>query len=92
MFCRSSTTAENVAIGEVQFWLNSTCNSTTSLRERTDVNVSVVDNYSIKFNLSRSLEGYYTCGKQIGKNCMTSTEKALICKYARLYCMYQLNV
>ena len=86
MFCRSSTTAENIAISEVQFWLNSTmsCDNSASLQERTDVNVSVVDNYSIKFNLTRSLEGYYMCGKQVGENCMTSAEKALICKYAWL--------
>ena len=88
MFCRSSTTAEDVAISDVRFWLNSTaCNSTTSLRERKDVNVSEVDNYSIKFNVTRSLEGYYTCGKQVDENCVMSTELALICKYGYTACI-----
>ena len=81
MFCRTSITAENIAISEVQFWLNLTCNSTTSIRQRTDVNVSEVDNYSIKFNLTRDLEGYYTCGKQVSEDCMMSSATALICKY-----------
>ena len=88
MFCRSSTTAENVAISDVQFWLNSTsCNSATSLQQRMDVNVSEIDNYSIKFNLTRSLEGYYTCGKQVGENCVLSTERELICKYGYTACI-----
>ena len=87
MFCRSSITAENVAISEVQFWLNlTTCNSTTSLQERVDVNVSVFDD-SIKFNLTRNLEGYYTCGKKVGENCVMSTEKELICKYGYTACI-----
>ena len=78
MLCRSFTTAENIPISEVQFWLNyTTCNNISSLREREDVNVLEVDSYSIKFNLTRSLEGYYTCGK----NCIISTERELICKY-----------
>jgi hypothetical protein len=84
MFCRTFTTAENVPISEVQFWLNYTsCSSTSSLREREDINVLEVDSYSIKFNLTRDLEGYYTCGKQVGdhENCVMSTERELICKY-----------
>lgn len=82
IFCRTSITAENVAISEVQFWLNSTtCNSITSLRERTDVHISEVDSNSIKFNLTRDLEGYYTCGKQVGENCEMSHARVLICKY-----------
>ena len=80
MLCRSFTTAENVPISEIQFWLNSTtCNNTTSLRER-DVNVLEVDSYSIKFNLTRNLEGYYTCGKQVNENCIVSFQIELICK------------
>ena len=84
MFCRTSATAENVPISEVQFWLNFTTCSSPSLREleREDVSVLEVDVYSIKFNLTRSLEGYYACGKraQVGENCARSTEKALVCK------------
>ena len=86
MLCRTYTTAENVPISEVQFWLNSTtCNSTTSLRQRDDVNVLEVDSYSIKFNLTRNLEGYYTCGKQVNENCIMSTERELICKCGYSY-------
>jgi hypothetical protein len=95
MSCRTFTTAENVAISEVQFWLNyTTCNSTTSLRERGDVNVLEVDSYSIKFNLTRNLEGYYTCGKQVGdsENCVMSTERELICKYTGTIVMALLYV
>ena len=86
MLCRSFTTAENIPISEVQFWLNyTTCNNDTSLREREDVNVLDVDSYSIRFNLTRSLEGYYTCGKQVDENCIKSTKRELICKYNTLY-------
>ena len=86
MLCRTYTTAENVPISEVQFWLNSTtCNSTTSLRQRDDVNVLEVDSYSIKFNLTHSLEGYYACGKQVHENCIMSTERELICKCGYSY-------
>lgn len=82
MFCRTSATAENIPLGEVKFWLNRTTCDThdPSLRQRTDVNVLVVDNYRIKFNLTRSLEGYYTCGKHIDMNCVMSNQKELICK------------
>jgi hypothetical protein len=81
MFCRTFTTAENVAISEIKFWLNSTtCNSTTSLREREDIKILEVDGYSIKFSLTRSLEGYYTCGKLVNENCVMSSERELICK------------
>ena len=83
MFCRTSATAENVPISEVQFWLNyTTCDNSTSLREREDINVIEVDSYSIQFNLTRRLEGYYTCGKRVGENCVMSTKKPLICKYS----------
>ena len=82
ILCRSFTTAENIPISEVQFWLNyTTCNNATSLRQREDINVLEVDSYSIKLNLTHSLEGYYTCGKQVDENCIMSTKRELICKY-----------
>ena len=85
MFCRTSTTAENLLLSEVKFWLNrTTCDThNPSLRERTDldVNILAVDKYRIKFNLTRSLEGYYTCGKHVDEKCVISTQKELICKY-----------
>ncbi len=94
MSCRTITTAENVPISEVQFWLNYTvCNSTTSLRAREDIKILEVDSYSIKFNLTRSLEGHYTCGKQVDENCVMSTKKELICKCRCLYqiCMHGIH-
>ena len=93
MFCRTSTTAENIPLNEVKFWLNRTTYDThdPSLRQRTDINVLAVDNYRIKFNLTRSLEGYYTCGKCIDENCVMSTQKELICKYIRLHSYYSSN-
>ena len=93
MQCRSFTTTENIPISEVQFWLNyTTCNNATSLREREDVNVLEVDSYSIKFNLTRNLEGYYTCGKQVDENCTMSTKRELICKYNTLYVSAQFHI
>ena len=93
MLCRSFTTAENIPIREVQLWLNyTTCNNATSLREREDINVLEVDSYSIKFNLTHSLEGYYTCGKQVDENCIMSTERELICKYNTLYVSAQFHI
>ena len=79
MICRSYATAEKLPLSEVQFWLNGTANS-TSLRERTDINVLEVDKYSIRFNLTRNLEGFYTCGKCTDEDCEMSSQKQLICK------------
>ena len=79
MICRSDATAEDIPLSKVQFWLNRTANS-TSLRERTDINVLEVDKYSIRFNLTRNLEGFYTCGKCINEDCEMSDQKQLICK------------
>ena len=86
MICRSDATAEKIPLSEVKFWLNGTANS-TSLRERTDINVLEVDKYSIRFNLTRNLEGLYTCGKCIDEDCEMSSQKQLICKCIQ-YCMY----
>ena len=85
MICRSDATAEKLPLSEVQFWLNWTANS-TSLRERTDINVLEVDKYSIRFNLTRNLEGLYTCGKCTDEDCEMSCQKQLICKCIP-YCM-----
>ena len=79
MICRSDATAEDVPLSKVQFWLNWTANS-TSLQERTDINILEVDKYSIRFNLTRNLEGFYTCGKCINEDCEMSDQKQLICK------------
>ena len=59
-------------------------NSTdTDLRERGDVTVIETDDQlGIMFNLTRNLEGYYTCGRRIDSNCVPhgSQPKPLICK------------
>ena len=88
MICRSYATAEKLPLSEVQFWLNRTANG-TSLRERTDINVLEVDKYSIRFNLTRNLEGFYTCGKCTNEDCEMSSQKQLICKCIQYSnCMY----
>ena len=74
MQCRNSETAENIPLREVQFWLNQSV-----LQEQTDITVSEIDGKSIKFNLTRSHEGYYRCGRHINdmENC---PKKLIICK------------
>ena len=74
MHCHTSTTAENIPISEVQFWLNQSV-----LQEQTDIKFTEIDDKSINFNLTRSHEGYYRCSRHI--NDMESCPKKLIiCK------------
>lgn len=86
LLCRDDF-AENIPVSEVKFWLNLTdpCDpstNTTSLRKRGDFNVDEVDNYRIKFTLTRGLEGNYTCGRHVNSSCIVeSRPKTLICKF-----------
>ena len=86
LLCRDDI-AENIPVNEVKFRLNLTdpCDpstNATSLRERGDFNVVEVDDYRIKFNLTRGLEGNYTCGRRVNSSCMVeSRPKTLICKF-----------
>ena len=82
MVCRTKATAEELPLNEVHFWLNRTCACDPSLRERPDIRVIKVNDYKIRFNLTRSREGYYTCGKRVSVNhVMESSRKTLISKY-----------
>ena len=81
MQCRDAY-AERIPINEVKFWLNRTHTSDPSLRERCDFNIIEVDSYKIKFNLTRRLEGNYTCGRCDSESgVLESSPKTLICKY-----------
>lgn len=74
--------AEVVKINEVGFFLNRSSATDPSLREREDISVIEVGNIGIRFNLTRRLEGNYTCGRRV--NCTDMTEsppRTLICKW-----------
>lgn len=79
MLCRDEI-AENIPISETIFFLNHS-SVDVSLREREDINVIEVDRYRIKFNLTRSLEGNYTCGSRVsGTHVIESMPRTLVCK------------
>ena len=59
--CRNQF-ADDLLVSGVKFWLNRTSACDFDLRERPDVYTIEVDAYSIKFNLTRNLEGHFTCG------------------------------
>lgn len=80
--CRNDDTAEALNINAISFYLNRTSASDLPLRERGDVRVIPEGSTGIKFNLTRSLEGHYTCGMRV--NCSSVIEsppKTLICKW-----------
>ena len=77
--CRDDATAEALNINTISFYLNRTSANDLPLRERGDITVTAVGSTGIKFNLTRRLEGNYTCG-----NCnsvIESPPKTLICKW-----------
>ena len=89
MQCRNEI-SENIPLShEVKFWLNWTNphdpNASTSLQERGDFNVVKVDPYRIKFNLTRGLEGNYTCGQRVNESYVQMSQpKTIICKLISL--------
>ena len=87
--------AEDLEISQVIFWLNRTTACDSDLRERADVRVIEVDNYNIKFNLTRNLDGHFSCGKLVTQDNRISVQesdpKTLICKFCghnRTWCMH----
>ena len=81
MQCRDAN-AEPIPLSGVKFWLNRTSACDPSIQERHDFNVVEVDSYWISFNLTRCLEGIYTCGTYFHESGMLeSSPKKLICKY-----------
>ena len=86
VLCRNSATAEEVFLSDVLFWVNRTSAQDPSLRNRMDITVTEVDQYRLKFALTRHLEGYYTCGKLIDDNrVLESDQTAFVCKYPTQY-------
>ena len=80
--CRSSLTAEKISVHSVKFWLN-VSSSENDLREREDIGpIEVVGCCSLRFNLTRNLEGDYSCG-EFGENGirLESHSVTLICEY-----------
>ena len=81
MRCRDDATAANIAVSEVQFWLNRTSPCDPGLRERSDFKVVATDKHTISFNLSRHHEGDYTCGRRTNmSHVQESSPKKLTCK------------
>lgn len=81
MRCRNTTTADELDTATVHFWLNRTSTNDSDLRERDDVLNIVDDHFSIQFNLTRNLEGSYTCGRRCdADNLQESNSLILICK------------
>lgn len=81
--CRNATTAEELNVQNVKFWLNRSAEYEQDLRERGDVGtVEVIGCCTIKFSLQQGHEGYYTCGtssEEYGVH--ESPQLTLICKF-----------
>ena len=77
--CKEVSSQKLLNVTNVIFRENST---DTDLRERCDVKViETNDRLGIVFNLTRNLEGYYTCGRRTDSNSVyESPPKPLICK------------
>ena len=88
--CRDQD-SEPLEISQIIFWLNRTSACDSDLRERADVRAIEVDNYNIKFNLTRNLEGQFSCAKLVTQDnriiVQESNPKTLICKF----CMWPQN-
>ena len=79
--CRDGVSADELNVQNVSFWLNRSSENNQDLRERKDLGIiEVTGCCSIKFNLSQSLEGYYTCGRLTKQGVQESPPKTLICK------------
>jgi hypothetical protein len=82
MRCRSISTAELLLVDEVLFFLNRSSAADPSIREREDITVVVDGCCGVRFNLTRRLEGSYTCGERVdATNVRESAPKILICKW-----------
>ena len=57
-------TAETISVDEVVFILNCSSLDDPSIRERGNIRV-VVGSYGLGSNLTRRLEGNYTCGRRV---------------------------
>ena len=82
--CRDATTTEPLDIDQTKFWLNRTSACDPDLTAIADVQVLRGAN-KIKFNLTRKLEGVYTCGRLvIEKNEAIVRESTLLtCEFSK---------
>ena len=82
--CRDET-AEPLDVNRTKFWLNRTSACDPDLTAIADVQVIRGDN-RIKLNLTRNLEGVYTCGRLVIEEneviVRESTPETLICKFS----------
>ena len=80
--CRSETTQAVEYVNDTIFWRNRMTARDAGLRERNDVMVTeTADQQGIRFNLTRDLEGYYSCGKRIDCTSIDeSPQVTLICE------------
>jgi hypothetical protein len=81
----------NINQAQIKFWLNRTSICDLDLVARGDVRVVRVDDYRIKLNITRNLEGDYTCGRLVVQDAEIVVEEsdpvALVCKFPRS-CIY----
>ena len=80
--CRSETTQAVEYVNDTIFWRNRMTARDAGLRERNDIMVTeTADQRGIRFNLTRDLEGYYSCGKRIDCTSIDeSPQVTLICE------------
>lgn len=79
--CRDGVTANELDVTKVRFWLNRSSKYNQDLRKRKDFGpIEVIGCCTIKFNLTQSLEGYYTCGNLSKQGVQESPSQTLICK------------
>ena len=88
LICRDTATTELLEVDQTKFWLNRTSDCDPDLTTRAEMRVMTASN-GIKFNLTRNLEGFYTCGRlRIQENEIfieESTPKPLICKFRNIF-------
>ena len=82
LYCRNAQTTEKINVQSVKIWLNaSSCEK--DLRQREDIGrIEVVGCCSLRFNLTRNLEGNYSCG-EFGENGirLESSPLRMICEW-----------
>lgn len=85
--CRDELFAEplNIRQNQIKFWLNRTSACDLDLEARDDVQVTRVDDYHIKLNITHNLDGNYTCGQLVVQGAEIVVEESdpvtLVCKF-----------
>lgn len=79
--CRNALTAEKLELNEISFFLNRSSAADHSLRERADIEVVELGSTGIKLNLTRRLDGIYTCGRRVNfTHVIESRPRIIVCK------------